>query len=343
MASWIVIVTAPSAQAIQQEPPTVPTSQDSDEKADPNEPLTPFEQTMMGVSDIAQGAIERAVTRACRKRGVPDAQRDAIRDAVVAQWRSILDPRDPTVHDLVMGYLNMRTGDAPPSREDVKAWADLAGTLRDKHATRLLEKQEERRNKNAPQQCKTLELELAVMTALHEMSQAHIERWQRGEFKADEFWQEPVHTPVTADAPAVQPRALPPNTDSPNPTAQPAPLDPISIELEGWTKYVKDFIRRFDLDQGQQDAAQSCLLELTARANAHRERYAKELLALERSIQSKTTSPQIEADITRDLVRLYGPIDDMFAELRARLDQIPTKRQRKNAARSQKPQPAGKP
>ncbi len=190
-----------------------------------------------------------------------------------------------------------------------------------------------------PEQRALLELRLAIMSALADIGREHVERWQRGDFETHEFWQEPVREPTPTGARTVQPEAK-----TPSPRVQPAPpLDPISVELAGWAKYVKDFILRFDLDEGQRDAAHSCLSELTARANAHRQRYREELSALEQRIQSKETSPKIEADIKRELVRLYGPIDDMFAELRERLKQIPTERQRKKAEPPQNSEPAPTP
>jgi len=301
----------------------------------PEAELTSFERTMIGISDIAERTIDQSVARACRARGIAGTQRDTIRNAIVAEWRGIMDPNDPTVRDLVLGYLSMRTADAPPRTETVKAWGRHAATLRNKHAARLSKKKETLLGEKDPKRRAQLELEVAVMSALDDLSRDRIERWAAGDFDPGVFWQAPLRRPITGDAPPVQQQ--PRRTADRQPT--PTPQDPISVELARWTRYVTEFIRRFALDGGQRDAAQSCLSELSSRAAAHRERYREQIADLERRMQSKKTSPQIEADIQKDLIRLYGPIDDMFAELRARLDQIPTNEQKKHAASVKTPQP----
>lgn len=306
-----------------------PLPQDSAATSVTEAPPTPFERTLVGLSEIAQVAIDQAVTKACRKRAVPDAQRQTVRDVLIAQWQTLMDPRDPLVQALMTGYMDLRTGDAPPSPKQLREWGQWAGELYDRHRHRLQTKKAALGGDLGDAERERLEIEIAVMGALSDMSQSHVERWRRGEFTENELWH-PL-APPPRSMPAPDEGAL--HDVTPRTAAPTVPADPIALELSAWSAYVADFIHRFRLDQGQRDAAHSCLSELTARAGQHRERYRTELAELERRIQAPATSPEIEERITRDIVRLYGPIDDMFAELRARLEHLPTGKQREASER----------
>jgi transposase len=102
--------------------------------------------------------------------------------------------------------------------------------------------------------------------------------------------------------------------------------------MDAWQQYVTSFSERFRFDKGQCDAARSCLEELQERARAHRDRYSKRIIELERCIAAFTGDPSEQQRIQRDLIELYGPIDSMFAELTQRLEKIPAKDQRERAS-----------
>ena len=103
--------------------------------------------------------------------------------------------------------------------------------------------------------------------------------------------------------------------------------DQIALELHAWEHYVMEFIQTYDLDEGQRTAALSCLAELKERATAHRDRRREEITALERRIRNNSGTDQELAEIKQRLIKLYGPIDEMFKELKRRLESIPTAEQ----------------
>ncbi len=136
-AAWVMLVGTCSAQARPHAEPAA--SKQPAAPANENESSTPYERTIKGLSEIASPIIERAVTKACHARGISDARCGALRDAMVEQWRLLMDPKDQTVHDLIATYLTMRTNATPPTADEVKAWADLAHTLLDKQVVRIRE------------------------------------------------------------------------------------------------------------------------------------------------------------------------------------------------------------
>jgi len=129
--------------------------------------------------------------------------------------------------------------------------------------------------------------------------------------------------------------------EAPAPPRQAHP-DQVALELDSWDRYVADVIERFRFNDGQQQAARSILKEMKDRALAHRDRHREEITRLEEKLASG--NPDDSDALENELTRLYGPIDEMFRELFARVEQIPTAAQRRAAtqpappaAESQKP------
>ena len=130
------------------------------------------------------------------------------------------------------------------------------------------------------------------------------------------------------------PRGLPTPSGQVPPAAQrpAAQEDQIALEVVAWERYVEEFIRIYGLDEGQRTAVLSCLSELKQRAIAHRDKRRDDIATLELRISNFTGSDEELAGLKEQLTELYGPIDDMFQELKARIEQIPTARQRAEAA-----------
>ena len=124
------------------------------------------------------------------------------------------------------------------------------------------------------------------------------------------------------------------------------PEDQIAVEVGRWEKYVAEFNDRFGLNEGQRNTSFSFLQELKERALSHRDRYREDIGGLERRIEGFSGSETELADLKKQLTTLYGPIDDMFKELQARLERLPTTEQRaaaETAPSDTPPTPATKP
>jgi hypothetical protein len=186
-----------------------------------------------------------------------------------------------------------------------------------------------------PMQRAKFEIDVLKMSAGLGIAEQKLQQWKRGEFASDDFW-EPLPADRQrrreerrrrrAEADARQ------ESDSRS-SAVAKPADQIEAELLAWEKYVEVVIRMFHFDEGQRSAALSCLAELKERALAHRDRRREDITRLEHRLENHTGSSDKLADLKRQLTELYGPIDDMFQELKARLDQLPTGEQRASAAK----------
>ena len=99
--------------------------------------------------------------------------------------------------------------------------------------------------------------------------------------------------------------------------------------LGSWERYVRDFIRRYELDDSQQASALSVLRDLLAERRAFEQTRREELQAARHIEDADVRRRQVDAttqEIDREVTRL-------FAELRSRLDRIPTSAQKQRVER----------
>ncbi len=111
---------------------------------------------------------------------------------------------------------------------------------------------------------------------------------------------------------------------------------------DAWTSYVRSFAQLYELDEGQRNTAYSLLRQLKERARQYRESNKAEFDQIEKQKNELTAGarkndPQERKQASEAFARLREkreklekPIsDDMFAELKRKLEQIPTDNQRK--------------
>ncbi|MFH0982872.1 MAG: hypothetical protein V2A79_15225 [Planctomycetota bacterium] len=125
----------------------------------------------------------------------------------------------------------------------------------------------------------------------------------------------------------------------PKPNEPPRPPRPPSVITPGkqrqedtWERYVQDFIRKYQLDPPQREAAESILREMKQRAADHRASKAKDYEEVRKRLNESFAAGadlKKRAAASRDEKQLNKPIDELFDELKGRLDKIPTAAQKK--------------
>ena len=94
----------------------------------------------------------------------------------------------------------------------------------------------------------------------------------------------------------------------------------LAVEESTWRRYVRAFVRTYELDEAQKRAGGAILDDLVAQADRYRASKADEIRKLDPG--QRVNHPMLE------------PIRRRFTELKARLEVIPTERQRKKALAS---------
>jgi hypothetical protein len=143
--------------------------------------------------------------------------------------------------------------------------------------------------------------------------------WQQGRWTPEDWGlqDDPFHTDGRM-SPALSGDRL--DIDAPpGPTTLYDPTDE-----DAWQRYVRDFIRRYGLDEEQSTTAWAVLKDLRARAGAHRA-----------AMEHEAAGAPLE-------VRMAPIYERLFEELKTRLDRIPTEDQRQAVEAQERPSiPAG--
>ncbi len=267
-----------------------------------------------------------------------EEQHERLRESATTRWPKFFNDNRSQIQPLINEFVEMRFEPTPPSNERVQTWSKNALPVFEKLQGQLQEGANDLRELLSPIQKAEFEFKMAQFGVGLKMAQTKLQSWADGDFSdSDEymFW-EPTgkerrrRNEERRAAREARRRDAegPPADGALAEAAPPQPVDQITEELHAWDKHVDRFVRLHELDEGQVGTARSVLKELKARATAHRDRNIRQIAKLEQRIASSDGSKEELADIKKQLLELYGPIDTMFQELQARLKQIPTAEQR---------------
>lgn len=127
-----------------------------------------------------------------------------------------------------------------------------------------------------------------------------------------------------------------------------SPVSGIGFESQ-WEAYVRDFIQRYQLDEGQAQRAQAILKDCQEAANRVIQKRKPELERLDRQLLELGQSSDADklkelAELNQRRTKLFEPVNEIFEkQLKPRLDRLPTRAQRQAAEQSGRGTPAGPP
>ncbi len=233
--------------------------------------------------------------------------------AFMREHRKVMQP-------LINEFFEATLDPDPPSVEEVKSWADRAMPLFQTFQESIKESNARFRATLKPQQQAKFDTDQLAMGIGMQMFETQLKGWQRGEFDGSSWGAQRARERQRRDA---RQRELLARRAA---ASQPSLADEILVELDAWDRYVADFIAAYSLDDAQRTSAESILVELKARAKEIRERNRERLDEIEKALA--TAEGEQKQKLTDELVGVYQPIDDIFAELKNRLDKLPTAAQR---------------
>lgn len=276
--------------------------------------------------------IGRFVDEERQRYELTDEQVEQWRDAATKRWTAYADKNRANLQPLINEFIEMRMEMEPPSTERIQAWATRADKALGSIRTEMTKNIDEVREILDPLQQAKLETNLLKFNAGLEIAQTKLQQWQRGEYNEREFW----------DPPASQRRKRREDREAQRLAAEEAEPqeDQILTELDAWDEYVRSFIALYQLDEGQRMTANTSLKEIKERAVKHRDRYKDQIDRLEEMIESNDGDKERLTVIEAKLVELYGPIDEMFDELKNLLGRIPTQQQQTRVAELQSKEPS---
>lgn len=256
-----------------------------------------------------------------------DAQRVMVRERITKRWGEFLEGNREGLQPLVNEYLELRMELEPPEKERVQAWAKRAMPVFERLRTELDDTVKDVRGVMNPEQKAQFEMQALELGVGMEVVGQKLRQWQSGSFDGRDFWI-PTGKEQRRDWARNRREQVEKAKETVRKQVTGAETDQIGAELVGWEAYVAEFMDHYVLDDGQRDAALSLLKEMKERAITHRDSRREAIDDLERRIRTNTGSEEEVAEIKASLVELYGPIDGMFRELKARLEAIPSSAQR---------------
>jgi hypothetical protein len=290
----------------------------------PDEGLWPSKKLMRSM-------LLRWADEASRQYDLDDRQRSRVREAIVERWESYLTEHRADIQPVVNEFIEMRMDIEPPGQEQVQAWAERAVPVFEEAREQISAGTEEFREILEPRQRAKFELDTLKLGVGLQAARQKLEQWRGGTFDADEFW-EPTPSVRHQRREERRRRRAEAAAKVPPTSADAEQNDQISLELAAWDRYVGEFARIFDLDEGQRTTVLSVLTELKNRAKAHGDRRRAEIAELEERIATFEGTEEEATELKKQLTELYGPVDDMFQELKSRIESVPTARQRAEAA-----------
>ncbi len=308
-----------------EEPAAKPVSSEQTGKESAEEPKTPVEGLWLTAKQ-RELLLKRWAEDISIQFDLDATQKDKVRDGVVKRWTGFLDDNREDIQPLVNEFIEMRLELEPPSKERVQEWADKALPVFDGFREQIRQGQSEFREMLNFRQRAKFEIEALGFEAGLKLAESRLKQWKEGEFKVDDLWEPPR-------AERRRRRAEREAKEKEAEVKQAEPDDQIALEVKRWEEFVADFVKKYQFDQGQTDAAASCLNEIKGRALAHRDRRKDDITRLEQKINTPSDTKEEIDDLKKQLAELYGPVDDMFKELRGRLEQIPTAAQREQAGK----------
>ncbi len=303
----------------------------SPQKTSANEPVE-IKEGMWPSSNLIRLMLTRWAEDAGYEYDLDDQQREKTRKAVVQRWTKFLDDNREDIQPLANEFLEMRMEITPPGKSHVQDWARRARPFFEKATKQVEEGTSEFRKILRPDQRIKFEIDAMQMKVGLGFAQQKFAQWEKGEFEPDDFW-EPIGVEKETRRQERRKRrrereAQEAERNQKRNAIDEQSLDPIDAELDAWQRYVAEFILTYGLDVGQRTTVLSCLTELRDRAIAHRDRHDDEIARLEERIASNSGTEVELGEIKDQLERLYGPVDEMFEELQARIEQVPTGDQR---------------
>lgn len=268
------------------------------------------------------GALSDEVTA---RYGLTPQQTTMFQRAVMRESAAMLIKHGPAMWEQAQEALQGRAEGKPYNAEQIARWAKMGRPLFDEMESSI-ERVAAELEESLPEDKKSvLQKDMAGFHKRQKVVEAMNERWARGLWEPDEWGLEddPIQTAAArTESPQPDPEPLA-TTQAARPTAPlvapavtaaPIPDHWIEHDPTTWIAFVLEIRKNFRLDAGQMDTAWSIHAELVERAG----RYAKLRTAQLAEIPS-AQRPTHEA---------YKPIRDLFAELRDRLEALPTSTQR---------------
>jgi hypothetical protein len=298
-------------------------------------------------------AINRITDHMAELYGFDEDQLYNTRDSIKARFPQWIKQNRDELQALFVQYVEAVIGDDPPSAEQVADWAARAAPLVQEFTGLVDDTTEEMRGYLNDQQQVMLEGQKAAMQVVSGYLQQRLATWQSGGYDWKTEW--PGSNTFQEQEKARQ-RQLERETTQARNVAMGLPADtgetPIAGGTSGatgaakpaaqsrpgaggaqdeWAVYTENFIKRYQLDEAQQNSAHKFLRDQQELRDRYLQRHLADIKTLEDK-QKAAKDEDARALVKTEYERLNKPVDGYFQRLKDRLETLPRRNQRAAAA-----------
>lgn len=248
--------------------------------------------------------IDRSVKAATKRYNLTPDQEKLARQMTTERVGIFLDRHERDLRDLVREAIQARFASQPPSPEKVQAWARRVGPLFEEARKEILQGNQEFRNALTDEQKKAFDTDQQVLQRQFGQTEQMLTRWKDGGFDASRDWTHSRQRP------------------------EPRPIRP---ELDRFQRYARRFIEDYKLDAGQTTQVMAIVTESRKRAEEYWYSRKADIEVTRQRVQELSRDPNARQQYqaaSKQLSELNRPVDDLYEEMKARLDQIPGEAQR---------------
>lgn len=255
--------------------------------------------------------------------------------------------------DRILGYaveaIETRAAGEPFTPEQVARWVTLAEPVMLDARASVNKFAEDFMEELDPEQRELVQMDLKAANRRMSDMERMTGKWKRGEWDPSDWGMEadPIQNPDLADGtpaaetetkPSAENPAEPGGVRKPEAPAGPAteaeqapPKSAAEPEAnDPWAQYVRAFIRKYQLDDEQQQRAWIFYRHTKERDEVFARRHDRNVGSL-RGKSDDDASERARAAMSKENERRVRETDRLFGQLKQRLERLPTRLQRKNA------------
>lgn len=258
-----------------------------------------------------------------------DSQLELTREVFKARFPEFLNENRAEIQTLLNQYFEALLNDEPPAIEEVAEWAGRVQPLMTGFGEVCDEVADSMREYLNDDQAVLLDAQYVAFQAGMKMAQNKLAVWADGGYDPETEW---IHRDTRRESRAEREAA---EREADEAAGTPPP------PKDEWTIYTEQFIARYELNDEQKQKAFTFLQRQQEARDRYLRRSADEMARVTKLLTEAETEEERAASLEA-YQRLNAPVDQLFEQLKDRLETLPTRAQRKaaiEAGRVEEPKP----
>ncbi|MEW6251285.1 MAG: hypothetical protein AB1716_11605 [Planctomycetota bacterium] len=272
-------------------------------------------------------------------------QLDATRAIIKQRFPEWLQQNRTQIQPLINEYVEALLGGEPPAADEVADWALRAQPLVGEFRALIQQTTDELRTFMTPEQEVLLNGQLAAMDVGMNFMQQRLDVWAHGGYDPEVDWhrspdfrekqrERERQLKMQAEIAKEAAMGVQSSTAQPQPGAAAGPPKPAgrspldATATDDWVAYVEAFIRRYELNDAQQNRAREILRVKQTEKDKYLRTKADDIQRID-GLSKRATTDEQRAQVAEELQRVRQPLERMFQDLKDRLDRLPTPSQKR--------------